>query len=89
MAIRDLVPWNNRGREMSLPRGEERNPFLSLHREMNRLFDDVFRDLDLASFGMGRFENSMWPHVEVSETDREGQSPLSFLDSKKRTSRSS
>ena len=41
MSVRDLVPWN-RGRDVTVRR-EESNPFLALHREMNRLFDDVFR----------------------------------------------
>jgi HSP20 family protein len=73
MALRDLIPWNNnRGREVSVPRGEA-NPFLTLHREMNRLFDDAFRRFDLAPLGSDRFfERAMdWPNVEVSETERE------------------
>jgi HSP20 family protein len=48
MAIRDLIPWTNRGRDVGMHRGEEVNPFLTLHREMNRLFDDVFRGFDVA-----------------------------------------
>jgi HSP20 family protein len=74
MALRDLIPWNNnRGRELSVRRGEEANPFLTLHREMNRLFDDVFRGFDVAPFGSERFfERAMgWPNIEVSETDKE------------------
>jgi HSP20 family protein len=73
MAIRDLIPWNNRGRELSARRGEEANPFLTLHREMNRLFDDVFRGLDVAPFGTDRmFGRPMgWPNIEVSETEKE------------------
>ena len=42
MAIRDLIPWS-RGREVSVRRGEELYPFLTLHREVNRLFDDMSR----------------------------------------------
>ena len=42
MALRDLIPLS-RGREMTVHRGDELNPFLTLHREMNRLFDNVFR----------------------------------------------
>jgi HSP20 family protein len=42
MAIRDLIPWS-RGREVSVRRGEELNSFLTLHREVNRLFDDMSR----------------------------------------------
>ena len=49
MAVRDLIPWR-RGRDVTVRRGEETNPFLTLHREMNRLFDDVFRGFDLAPF---------------------------------------
>jgi HSP20 family protein len=72
MAIRDLIPWG-RGREMSASRGEEFSPFLTLHREMNRLFDDVFRGFDLAPLGGNRLsERAMgWPNIEVSETDKD------------------
>jgi HSP20 family protein len=53
-------------------RGEEFNPFLTLHREMNRVFDDVFRGFDLAPFGADRLPGGMgWPKIEVSETDKE------------------
>jgi HSP20 family protein len=72
MAIRDLIPWN-RGREVSVRRGEELSPFLMLHREVNLLFDDMFRGFDLAPFGAAdRFfgRNFGWPNVEVSETDK-------------------
>ena len=43
MAIKDLIPSNNRNREISTRRGNHVHPFLALHREMNRMFDDVFR----------------------------------------------
>jgi hypothetical protein len=36
MAIKDLIPWNNRGREVGLQRGTHTHPFFALHREMNR-----------------------------------------------------
>ena len=73
MAIRDLIPWN-RARDVAVTRSDEINPFLTLHREMNRLFDDVFRGFDLASPGFGEraFDRSMgWPNIEVSETGNE------------------
>ena len=47
MNMRDLIPWN-RGRGVTVRRSEDANPFLTLHREMNRVFDDVFRGFDLA-----------------------------------------
>ena len=72
MSMRDLMPWN-RGRDVTVRRGEEVNPFLTLHREMNRLFDDVFRGFDLAPFGSARGgDGGMgWPNIEVGETDKE------------------
>ena len=73
MAIRGLIPWN-RGREVAVRRGEEVNPFFTLHREMNRLFDDVFRGFNVAPFGAsdGFFDRGIgWPNIELSETDRE------------------
>jgi HSP20 family protein len=69
MAIRDLIPWNNRGRDLSVRR-DDGNPFLSLHREMNRLFDDAFRSFGLAPFGNVDRQFG-WPNIEVSETDKE------------------
>jgi HSP20 family protein len=72
MAIRDLIPWSRR-REVTVRPSEEFNPFLTLHREMNRLFDDVFRGFDLAPLGTNRLFDraSGWPNIEVSETDKE------------------
>jgi HSP20 family protein len=43
---------------------------MTLHREMNRLFDDVFRGFDMAPLGsMSRMAG--WPHVEVVENDKD------------------
>jgi HSP20 family protein len=70
--MRDLIPWN-RSRDVGVRRSEDVNPFLSLHREMNRLFDDAFRGFDLPSFPGDRFfDRGMgWPNIEVSETDKD------------------
>ncbi len=72
MAIRDLIPWN-RLRDVAVRRAEDFNPFLALHREVNRLFDDVFRGFDLTPFASDRFFDRAigWPNIEVSETDKE------------------
>jgi HSP20 family protein len=67
MARRDLIPWNNGSRDVSLHRNEP-NPFLALHREMNRLFDDAFRSFDIAPFSA---QAMGWPNVEVNETANE------------------
>lgn len=69
MAFRDLIPWS---RQQQLAPGREVfDPFLTLHREVNRLFDDVFRGVG----PLGRSSNSLmegqfgWPRVELRETD--------------------
>ena len=74
MNMRDLIPWTRS--QDHLPeffRDERSSPFLTLHREMNRLFDDVFRGFDLAPFGFDRGFDRMtgWPNIEVSDTDKE------------------
>jgi len=68
MSMRDLVPWGRGDRERALaPASEPASPFLSLHRQMNRLFDDVFRDFEMAP-AWGRMGS---PQVEVEERDGE------------------
>jgi len=71
MNMRDLIPWGRNERSSSVPsayRGEEANPFLTLHREMNQLFDDVFSRFDAT---VPSFFSPMpaWPKVEVAETE--------------------
>lgn len=70
MAISDLIPWNNRSREMTTQRGNDVHPVLALHREMNRIFDDVFRGFDRPSFGDFRASESLsWPKIDIDETE--------------------
>ena len=72
MAIKDLIPWNNGGREVGFQRGADIHPFFALHREMNRMFDDVFRGFDLAPFGSSRGLSGLgWPQIDIDETDKE------------------
>jgi HSP20 family protein len=47
------------------------DPFLTLHREMNRLFDDVARGGVPAPSGGGQGGALLAPHMDVSETDKE------------------
>jgi HSP20 family protein len=73
MAMRDLIPWSRSSSPApSVFRDVEQNPFLSLHREVNRLFDDAFRGFDMPST-FGRFPglSASWPNVEMSDTDKE------------------
>src|ERR1700704_6905829 len=73
MAIKDLIPWNNGGREVGFQSGADIHPFFALHREMNRMFDDVFRGFDLAPFGpSSNSRNGLgWPQIDIDETDKE------------------
>jgi len=70
MGIRDLVP-RTKGQQLST-RQEPFDPFYTLHREMNRLFDDVFRGFGpLGRVGSPLREGQLgWPRIELSETDK-------------------
>lgn len=72
MANKDLTR-SNRGRDVAT-RGGDLHPFFSLYREINRMFDDVFRGFDLAPTlvpSAQAFEQYNWPKMEVDETDKE------------------
>jgi HSP20 family protein len=71
MSVRDLIPWGrSNNRAPAVYRDDGRSPFLSLHREMNRMFDDFFRDFDMR-LPMGAGFSGGWPHMDLSETDKE------------------
>jgi HSP20 family protein len=63
MNMRDLVPWS-KNRELETRREAPMTSLLSLHREMNRMFDDFLREIDAP----GRI-GTAWPSIEVSESD--------------------
>ena len=68
MAMRDLIPWGRQeSRAPALYRDEKRSPFVSLRREVDRLFDDFFT----APFGGSGRAMQAWPSVEVRERDDE------------------
>ncbi len=73
MSIRDLIPLGRDDQSPTLYRDVDRSPFLSLHREMNRLFDNVFRGFDnrVPAFGSLSSFSAAWPNVEIAETDKE------------------
>ncbi len=69
MSMRDLISWGRNGSQSpAVYRNHEQDQFLSLHREMNRLFDDTLRNF---GFGQQLASRGGWPSLEVSETDRE------------------
>jgi HSP20 family protein len=70
MNVRDLVPWtrdNDRERNLPVTQDAGSSPLFTLHREMNRLFDDVFRGFDTPRLWGG----GAWPQLEVQDTDKE------------------
>ena len=74
MTVRDLSPWSRQENRLPAPvdgeRDVERHPLLSLHREVNRLFDDVFRGFGVPS--VAGFDHGLgWPQLELAETDKE------------------
>ena len=74
MTIRDLIPWGRDNNQTpTVYRDNDRDPFMALHREMNRLFDDVFRGFDtrLQSFGGFASRGANWPSVEISDAEKE------------------
>jgi HSP20 family protein len=73
MNVKDLIPWS-RAENKTPTLYRDSDPFMALHREVNRLFDDMFRGFDQ----FGRFHslavsrgNWGWPNVEVAETAKE------------------
>jgi len=72
MTFRDLIPWGRSESRSSVPmlRSDEVSPFLTLHREMNRLFDDLFSRFDVPSV-FGRGPSMTWPRVEVIPSDKD------------------
>lgn len=68
MAVTDLIP-KIRSRAPVMRRETNTHPLLSLHEEMNRLFDQFWRDWDSTS--IGPVQTFSFPRVEVCETDKE------------------
>ena len=69
MALRDLITWGRDQPSAPSRRGAEVSPFLTLHREMNRLFDDVFNNFGNTPSLFGRMP--AWPSVEVIQSDKD------------------
>src|SRR3546814_16425740 len=79
MAIHDRIPWSRQENRLPVPvRAEpaqyQSHPLLSLHREVNRLFDDVFRGFGTAAFG-GFDRAAGWRHIAFAETATEIRIP--------------
>jgi HSP20 family protein len=69
--VRDLIPWS-RGREVASGRAAMDHSLVAFQREINRLFDDFWRDFDLPMFGRAeRGRGFITPKVDVSEDEKE------------------
>lgn len=69
MNVRDLVPWGRNDRDLAVSAGTgAAHPVLTLHREMNRMFDDVLRGFDMPFGAMSRVAG---PSLDIEETDTE------------------
>jgi HSP20 family protein len=69
MAIRDLIPWT-KNQDLA-PARDNHDPFLTLHREMNRLFDDVFRGFRSTSLSPLMEDRFGWPKIELNDGEKE------------------
>lgn len=70
MSIRDLIPMGRRSAAPASSSGIE-HPFFSLRRDVDRLFDDMFKGFDMG-FSNGATSSAFssgWPSVEVSDED--------------------
>lgn len=63
MALGNLIPWGRT--ERTLPTTSGQSPLFSLHREMDRLFDEALRQFDIPTSWSRR-----WPTLEVEDTDQ-------------------
>lgn len=65
--FKELIPWSRGGSRLAV-RHQPEDLFSQLHREMNQLFDDVWRGFDVPSVtGSGL---RLQPKVDVAETDK-------------------
>jgi HSP20 family protein len=75
MSIRDLVPWGRRGSDVPARREDVFpfvGPFMDLRDQMNRMFDQFFRGMDLEPWSLsGPGGMGLGPHFEWTEDDQE------------------
>ncbi len=76
--VRDIIPWRRKkdGMQVTRRRAEDDNPFLALHREIDRLFEDFFGSFEPGLLhGRGnalRQQADAWSlNVDVAENDKE------------------
>ena len=68
MDVKNLVPWRRAPWALAHPGSfENASPVFGLHRNVNRLFDDFFRDFDRP---LMRGFASDWPAIEVADEEK-------------------
>lgn len=71
MAITNLIPWKRDEKNVPVKR-DEYDPFYSLRRNMNRLFDDFYHNFGLTTFEpFGESFGAFSPSIDVTENDKE------------------
>lgn len=66
MNVKSLIPWGN-NRSLDASRfADPTSPFGALHREVNRMFDDLWRGFDAPEI-----TTSAWPHIELCDEDHQ------------------
>ncbi|TVR99975.1 MAG: Hsp20/alpha crystallin family protein [Rhodospirillales bacterium] len=66
MNVRDLIPWS-RGRDLAPGREGVEHPLVAFQREMDRLFEDFWREVP----GFARTGGAVAPRMDVSEDEKE------------------
>jgi len=71
MSVRDLISLGRRN-SPATSSGDVEHPFFSLQRDVNRLFDDMFKGFDVGfpSGSMASTFSGSWPKVEVSDDEK-------------------
>jgi HSP20 family protein len=68
--MKSLIPWD-RDRRSAVPQiSDDTSPFFTLQRQVNRLFDEIWRDFHAPLVGRDGW-STRWPEVDVSESDTE------------------
>lgn len=70
MVFQPIIPFRNRRRNVTIRPRDEAYPLSTLHRRMNRMFDDFFGDFSLSPYStlLGGTE-AFVPRMDVEETD--------------------
>jgi len=68
MSVKELIARVRN--DVAVRRYEDDGPFLTLHRQVDRLFEDFVHNFDLLAAGHLGWPSKL-PHVDVDETDRE------------------